>query len=74
MDFLVESRVKHPVYGEGVVLSVSNKPSSVTYPSKSNGRTRYKGNLNLGVRFDNGGPQGWASRSSNDPAELEPVQ
>lgn len=74
-------RITHPIYGAGTILAVEdsikmgdNNNWDRTYQSSicrvSNGQSRYDGNLNVAVKFDNGGPQGFATNASNDVKEL----
>lgn len=73
--------VNHAVYGKGSVIAVfeSKQLGDGGWPDLSqssiikttNGKSRYDGNLNITVRFDNGGPMGWATNSTNDISELE---
>jgi hypothetical protein len=57
-NFAVGQRVFNDTYGGGVITD------------RSYGRN---GSENYGVKFDNGGPQGWASKSTHDVADLVPV-
>lgn len=54
--FDLENRVYNKRYGAGTVIW------------KGFGRNW---SLNLGVKFDEGGPQGWADKATNDIADLE---
>lgn len=40
---------------------------------QSNGASRYTGSLNIYVKFDNGGPQGFADNSTNDVNSLQVI-
>jgi len=62
VEFFSGQRVAHPVYGTGTVIRVEKK-----------GGLRHKRSQNIGVKFDKGGPQGWADRSSNLITELEVI-
>jgi hypothetical protein len=77
-------RVKHGVYGLGTIINVedsvkmgdaNNWPK--TYQSSinpvTNGSSRYTGALNIAVKFDTGGPMGWAGNASNNIEELEVI-
>lgn len=76
----VGQRVSHPEYGLGTVIAVlqGKQLGDGSWPAifqssiikASNGYSRYEGNLNIAVRFDNGGPQGWAYNATNDIEEL----
>jgi hypothetical protein len=56
------SRVSHPVYGLGTVIGIED--------SVKLNDLRYISNLNVYVKFDQGGPQGFAVNASNDVKEL----
>jgi hypothetical protein len=69
-------RITHPVYGDGTIISIEDSPkvgdnntwdrlrqSSII--RMTNGWSRYSGNLNISIKFDRGGPQGFALGSSN---------
>ena len=81
MIFKTGIRVIHPVYGKGTVVNVSDEKalgdSSHGWPEVrvgdhiwANGASRYKGRLNVAVKFDGGGPMGFAENSSNDVKDL----
>jgi hypothetical protein len=55
-------RVSHSIYGLGTVLDVENSVKLNDY--------RYTGNLNVFVKFDNGGPQAFAENCTNDIRSL----
>lgn len=69
-------RVEHPVYGLGTVVHIEHGKkvgdggwpriyqSSIT--RITNGASRYEGSFNVSVKFDNGGPMGFAKGASND--------
>lgn len=78
-------RVSHPVHGLGTIVHVENEikmgdnntwdkqyQSSIT--KETNGVSRYTGHLNVAVRFDNGGPQGFAINASNEAKELQVLE
>ena len=73
--FAVGLRVKHPEFGEGTVIAVE-KDSKSGILSDRHHRTQ----VNIGVKFDTGGPQGWAEVAgkrvwprNHNLAELEAV-
>jgi hypothetical protein len=77
-------KVYHEVYGEGVVISVEDAPkmgdnntwdrqNQSSIIRQTNGLSRYSGHLNIGVRFINGGPQGFAVNASNEANELKEI-
>jgi hypothetical protein len=71
----IGQRVTHPVYGPGTVISVSGGSNWIVFEEEgSNGWSRYSGALNLGIKFDNGGPMGWAYDSTNDISELKELK
>jgi hypothetical protein len=55
MKLKVGAKVRHSVYGEGIVLDAWRGDS---------------GSENYAIKFSNGGPLGWADRSTNDPKTL----
>lgn len=59
MKFKVNQPVKHETYGVGVVID--------SWLSK-------RGSENYAVKFDNGGPQGWAENATHDISELTAVK
>ena len=65
------SRVSHPVFGSGTIVFVARKSEFDNRSYGENGVSRYDRNLNVGVKFDNGGPMGFAANSSNDVADLK---
>jgi hypothetical protein len=78
------SRITHPIYGAGIILAVEDtikmgdnnnwdksRQSSIT--RTTNGESRYSGSLNMVVKFDAGGPMGWANNASNDVRELSVI-
>jgi hypothetical protein len=54
----VSQRIKHPKYGLGTVTDVW--------------RSR-RGSINVSVKFDKGGPLGFADRATNDIKDLKVV-
>jgi hypothetical protein len=48
-----------------------SRQSSIT--RTTNGESRYSGSLNMVVKFDAGGPMGWANNASNDVRELSVI-
>lgn len=79
----IGTRVKHETFGLGTVISIEHgkklgdggwprlRQSSIV--RISNGDSRYEGIQNLGVKFDTGGPQGWAKDANHNIKELETV-
>ena len=65
------SRITHPVFGLGTILSVERKGEFDNRSYGENGVSHYDRNLNVAVKFDNGGPMGFAAGSSNDANELK---
>jgi hypothetical protein len=74
-------RVFHPVYGHGTVIAVENtikmgdhnnwdKAYQSSIIRSTNGLSRYNGHLNIAVKFDDGGPQGFALDASNEAGNL----
>ena|SRR5271154_2635855 len=69
-------RVEHPVYGLGTVVGIEHgkKLGDGGWPKVrqssiiriSNGASHYEGNFQVSVKFDNGGPQGFAKGGSHD--------
>lgn len=59
MKFSIGQKVYSEVYGVGVVIFVG----------LSRRRTEQ-----YGIKFDNGGPQGWAENATNDIADLRVIQ
>ena len=57
-NFTLDQRVFNDTYGGGNVIF--------------SGKGR-NGSENYGIKFDNGGPQGWASRATHDIADLVAV-
>lgn len=78
-------RVRHPIFGFGTIIHVAQRSEydGRQYPNynggshgqsiPSNGESRYKGTPNLGVKFDNGGPVGFAQDASNNIKDLTVV-
>lgn len=73
----IGQRVKHPIYGEGTIIAIEDsirlgdgstwdKGSQSSIIRVTNGWSRYAGHLNVAVKFDNGGPQGFALDSTNE--------
>ena len=73
----IGDRVNHKLYGMGTVISVEDSVKlgdNKTWPRESqssitrstNGWSRYTGRLNVGIKFDSGGPQGFAFDSTNE--------
>jgi RNA polymerase-interacting CarD/CdnL/TRCF family regulator len=64
MKFKVNDRIKHPVYGLGTIVD--------SWP----GRDRFsnKESENYAVRFDEGGPLGFATNATNDVKDLKAVK
>ena len=66
----VGDRVRHPIYGAGTVLHIEHgkKLGDSGWPKIrqssiiriSNGLSHYEGTFQVAVKFDNGGPQGFA--------------
>lgn len=79
----IGDRVEHPVFGLGTVLHIEHGKKMgdsgwpKTYQSSiirlSNGWSRYEGNFNVAVKFDKGGPQGFAKDSPNDVDHLKVI-
>ncbi len=67
------SHVSHPVFGQGTIVFVARKSEFDNRSYGENGASRYDHNLNVGVKFDNGGPMGFAANSSNDVAQLTEI-
>ncbi len=67
LPFFVGMAVSHPKYGPGVVTSVKNKNSK--YETSQFG-SRYAAQLNVGVKFLLGGPQGWNQNSTHNLLDL----
>jgi hypothetical protein len=59
MKFKYGQRVYSEVYGAGTVIYL--------------GYSR-RGTEQYGIKFDNGGPQGWAENATNDVADLQVIQ
>jgi len=55
----IGNRVEHKIYGSGVVVNVLEGKS---------------GSLNVAVKFDKGGPMGFAEHASNDVKQLAVVK
>jgi hypothetical protein len=75
MDKLkVGDKISHPVYGNGVVLDawIGNKITKHRAPGGPLFTTRVIDHTakNYAIRFEHGGPVGWAARSTNDPEAL----
>lgn len=80
----IGQRVKHEVYGEGTIINVFEQKqtgdggwpdiSQSSIIKQTNGKSRYDGNLNITVKFDNGGPLGWGLNSSNDIKTLQVIE
>jgi hypothetical protein len=62
MKLDVGSKVTHPIYGSGVVLD--------SWLSKS----VLKSTENYAIKFDNGGPMGFAEHATNDARSLTKVE
>lgn len=63
--FVVGSRVKHAVHGDGVIVTVERKSRMQRFKMRT-----YK-TINIGVKWiTGGGPQGWAEGSSHPISEL----
>lgn len=60
-------RVSHPKYGKGTVVRIEKKSSFDTSAYGS----RHHGQANVGIVFDDGGPQGWNEDSSYKLSELK---
>lgn len=69
-------RVEHPVWGLGYVVGIEHgkKMGDSGWPKiyqssiikVSNGASHYDGNFNVFVKWDNGGPMGFAKGGAND--------
>lgn len=59
MKFKLEQRVYSEVYGAGTVIHA--------------GRSR-RGTEQYGIKFDKGGPQGWAENATHDVNDLVAIQ
>lgn len=55
MKFKVGEAVNHDTYGRGIVIDAWRSP---------------RGSENYAIRFDTGGPQGFAQNSTNDVDDL----
>ncbi len=62
-------KVWHKTYGIGTIARVERNSKDIEAIPKSG--LRHKNSLNVGVIFDDGGPQGWAEDGSNDILELK---
>lgn len=60
MKFKVSDRIKHPIYGPRLIIDI--------WPS----RYRYSntGTENFAIKFDKGGPMGFASDATNNVKDL----
>lgn len=67
LKFFVGMLVAHPKFGAGLVTSVKNQNSECDIPRFG---SRYKGQLNIGVSFARGGPQGWNENSNHNLLDL----
>lgn len=63
MKFAVGNRITHPIYGEGTILD-----SWLSNSSLKSTRTE-----NYAVKFDKGGPMGFAEHATNDVKSLTKV-
>jgi hypothetical protein len=73
---IVGLRVEHPIHGLGTVVGIEHGKKlgdggwPRTYQSSiiriSNGASHYEGNFNIFVKWDNGGPMGFAKGGAND--------
>lgn len=76
----VGDRVEHQVYGLGTVVNVEHgkKMGDGGWPKVyqssiirlTNGASRYEGTFNVAVKFDNGGPMGFAKDAVNNVDHL----
>src|SRR5271166_1371841 len=64
-------RLSHEVYGLGTVIHFEDSPKVDINSESKNGVSRYSGSINIAVKFDTGGPLGWAVNSSNNVRELK---
>ncbi len=63
MKFEIGDRVTHPIHGTGVIVeSWTSKSTLKSVPTE-----------NYAVKFDKGGPLGFAENSTNDVEDLEKV-
>ena len=62
MKFKVGNRIKHPVYGSGLIID--SWPSRYRYSSTST--------ENFAIKFDKDGPMGFASDATNNVKDLTP--
>lgn len=62
-------RVVHPEYGYGTI--VRREKESPINPITAD--LRHKKQINIGVKFDKGGPQGWAEDATHDITQLRVV-
>jgi hypothetical protein len=69
-------RVKHEIYGLGTIIAVDEgqETDGVQANITGNGWSRYTGAVNISVKFDIGGPQGWAYHASNNIKDLRVVE
>jgi hypothetical protein len=58
-------QVSHPVWGLGLIIGVEDSIKLNDY--------RYAGSVNIYVKFDTGGPEGFAENSTNDIKDLQTV-
>ena len=63
MKFDVGNRVVHPLYGTGVILDAWLSKSVLKSVSTEN----------YAIKFDNGGPMGFAENSTNDVENLTKI-
>jgi hypothetical protein len=75
------ARILHELYGAGTIIAVEesikmgdhnswDRTSQSSIIRSSNGASRYAGQINVAVKFDKGGPQGFALDASNSVDSL----
>lgn len=62
-------RVYNETYGAGTVFDARIDPRTVKEGVEDSGGIKL-----LAVRFDKGGPQGWAKNATHDVADLQVIQ
>jgi hypothetical protein len=77
MKFSAGEKVVHPLYGFGIILGETKEIVKAGVNGSHlfvlNPRRSRTGAENYAVKFDKGGPMGWAENSSNDISQLIPV-
>lgn len=68
-DYRVGAKVTHEKFGPGVIVTRER----VSPPNPFTADLRHRNEVNIGVKFAGGGPQGWAENATHDITQLKVV-